>query len=76
MPLEIKPPIGYLKRVEVLEKKDFPICVTKEKEVGLVRKRIWYIHRSKDRWSVLQLEPELSHYTFLDQSKPKRKKAR
>jgi len=51
----------------VLDSREFPECIVKEREVGWVRKRHYYIHRRRDGWMILVL-PDLKSYVILDQS--------
>ena len=46
-----------------LESKTFPECTTKEIEIGLINKKIFYIHRYSDRWEILVL-PEMKHFSI------------
>ena len=48
----------------VLDKTSFPICEVKEKEIGFARKRIWYIHRLKNGWEIIQIHPKYIHQVY------------
>jgi len=59
-------PVRYSKEVIKIDPKFFPECVTKEREAGFFKKKIFYIHRYPNRWEVLEL-PKMKRYTFIDQ---------
>lgn len=52
----------WMKKVIVIDPKAFQECVTKEKEFGIIKKYLWYIHRSEKQWHILQLIPEPKSY--------------
>lgn len=62
----IKGFLGYkhIKHTEVLDKTSFPICKVKEKEIGFSRKRIWYVHRLKNGWDIIQIHPKYIHKVY------------
>jgi len=68
LPAEVKLPIEtriearWIKKVMVTDPKAFQECVTKEKEFGIIKKYLWYIHRLEKQWLILQLKPELKSY--------------
>ena len=64
--INIKVPLPYehKKITQVLDPAIFPICITKEKEIGMIRKKVWYIHRFPDRWDIVQVYPAIAHYSF------------
>jgi len=62
--LKVELPYQHKKHTQVLEKTNFPICITKEKEVGYIRKKVWYVHRFHDRWDIIQILPKPVHYVF------------
>lgn len=61
----IETPIKYenLKKTIVLDKREFSVCKIREKEVGLLRKRLLFIHYDGEVWDVL--------FTNLDLTKVK-----
>jgi hypothetical protein len=60
MPFEYK----IMKKIHQLDPRVFPECMTKQVEIGFFRKRMLFIHRYPDQWSVLQVIPELKSYIF------------
>jgi len=62
----VKGSISYehKKHTEVLDKTIFPVCKVKEKEIGFARKRIWYVHRLKNGWEIIQISPKFKHKTY------------
>ncbi len=55
----------WLKEEISLDPKLFPESRIKEKEIGLLRKKIYYIHHKHDgSWDVLQLSPTLRRFYF------------
>lgn len=49
LPFEYK----YLKKIHEFERKDFPICTIKEKESGVLEKKLLYIHFDGKLWNIL-----------------------
>jgi hypothetical protein len=62
LPIEAGIEVGWMKKVIILDQKEFPECTIKEKEFGIIRKHIWYIHRSGEKWFVLRLAPRIESY--------------
>jgi len=62
--VKIPSPYEHKKFTQVLDPTVFPICTIKEKEIGAIRKKVWYVHRFPDRWDVLQVYPAIAHYSF------------
>ena len=58
--------LGYkhIKHTIVLDTTSFPVCKVKEKEIGFARKRVWYVHRLKNAWDIMQIYPEYVHKTY------------
>lgn len=65
-PFNFKGLLGYKhnKITNVLDQTVFPICNTKEKEIGFLRKRVWYIHRFQDRWEIVQIHPQYVYKVY------------
>ncbi len=66
IPLKLKGILGYThnKVTNVIDKTNFPVCEIKEKEIGFLRKRIWYIHRIKNGWEIIQIYPKYIHKVY------------
>ena len=64
--IDLKGFLGYkhIKYTKVFDKTQFPICTTKEKEIGTIRKRVWYIHRLKEGWEIIQIAPKFKHMMY------------
>lgn len=53
------------KITEVLDKRIFNICECKEKEIGVVRKKLLYLHFDGSQWRILLIAPDLSEFKYL-----------
>lgn len=58
----IETPIKYenLKKTIVLDKREFSVCEIKEKEIGLLRKRLLFVHYDGERWDLLLTNLDLT----------------
>ena len=63
----IEPPIKYenLKKTIVLDKREFSVCEIKEKEVGLLRKRLLFVHYDGEIWDLLFANLDLTEVKHL-----------
>jgi hypothetical protein len=66
--MQIRFPFRYerIRSTTILDERIFKVCDIKEKEIGIVRRWLLYLHFNGKTWKILLLKPDLSEVKYFE----------